>query len=390
MKAQLDRRILLILCTLLLLSTACAISDQILTLLNPAKPAGPTAIAVAETGEGTVVSAVGATTTLKPPPAAPTATDTPRPTLRPSSTPYPTPTIAHLSASQYLCDSSAFVKDVTIPDGTTIPAGAIFEKTWQIRNTGRCTWSTEYSVVNVKGETLSYRFVGMDSSVASGGTTDVTVSMRAPSSAGSYRSYFQLQNKRGTVFGSKFYVDFKVVVQPTNSPDLNVKYEFATSYCSAAWIGNSISIPCPSTEGSNNGWMKVIAAPVLETGYIDNEPGLLMVPPATATTTDSVIYARYPAYTVQAGDHFATIIGCDRGATDCNVKFEIKYQIGTAALVTLGNGPWTESYDNSINNIDISLSPLVGQSVTFYLFVYSNGGSSGDRALWLRPRILNN
>jgi hypothetical protein len=387
MKAQLDRRILLILCTLLLLSTACGISDQIISLINPAKPASPTAIPAAETGEATVVSAVEATKTQTPLPG-PTATNTPWPTLRPSSTPYPTPTYAHLSASQYLCDSSAFVKDVTIPDGTTISAGASFEKTWQIRNTGRCTWSTDYNVVNVKGDALGYKSAGLDSSVASGATTDVTVTLQAPSSPGSYRSYFQLQNKRGVTFGSKFYVDFKVVVQPTNSPDLNVKYEFAANYCNAAWVGNNTAISCPSTEGSSGGWMKVIGAPVLETGYVDNEPGLLMVPPSTTTAADSIIYARYPAYIVQPGDHFATIIGCDRGATSCNVKFEIMYQMGGNQPVSLGS--WTESYDNSITKVDISLAPLAGQSVSFYLYVYSNGGASGDRALWLRPRILNN
>jgi hypothetical protein len=389
MKAQLDRRILLILCTLLLLSTACAISDQIQQLLNQSQPAVPTATVVAEeTGDATAVSAVETTPTRTPSPV-PTSTKVPWPTLRPSSTPYPTPTYAHLSASQYMCDSSSFVKDVTIPDGTTIPAETNFVKTWQIRNTGRCAWSTEYSVVNVKGESLGFKTEGLDSSVESGAITDVSVTLQAPSTPGSYRSYFQLKNKRGVVFGSKFYVDFKVVVQPTNSPDLNVKYEFATRYCDASWVGNTTAITCPGTEGSSAGWMKVIAAPVLETGYVDNEPGLLMVPPTSATTADSFIFARYPAYTVQAGDHLATIIGCDRGATGCNVKFEIMYQIGAGALISLG-GPWTEAYDNSINNIDISLAPLVGQSVNFVLVVYSNGGATGDRALWLRPRILNN
>jgi hypothetical protein len=390
MKAQLDQRILLILCTLLLLSTACAIPAQIQQLLNQQQqPTAPIPTEVTGTGDVTAVSAAETKAPSTPQPL-PTVTNTlPWPTLRPSSTPYPTPTIARISVSQYMCDSSAFVKDITIPDGTTIPAGANFIKTWQLKNTGRCAWSTEYSIVHVKGESLGFNTDGLDASVESGSTTDVSVTLQAPSSPGSYRSYFQLKNKRGVVFGSKFYVDFKVVVQPTNSPDLNVKYEFATRYCDAAWVGNSTAITCPGTEGSSNGWMKVImAAPVLETGYIDNEPGLLMNPPTTATTTDNIIYARYPAYTVQAGDHLATIIGCDRGATSCNVKFEIMYQIGSGATVSLGS--WIEAYDNSINNIDISLSPLVGQSVNFILVVYSNGGSSGDRALWLRPRILNN
>ena len=45
------------------------------------------------------------------------------------------------------CDIGNFVKDVTIPDGTAVAAGAKFTKTWEIKNAGTCTWNENYVVI---------------------------------------------------------------------------------------------------------------------------------------------------------------------------------------------------------------------------------------------------
>jgi hypothetical protein len=37
------------------------------------------------------------------------------------------------------CDIAQFLTDVTIPDGTIIPAGQAFTKTWRFRNAGNCS-----------------------------------------------------------------------------------------------------------------------------------------------------------------------------------------------------------------------------------------------------------
>ena len=41
-------------------------------------------------------------------------------------------------------DGSAFVADVTYPDGTKVPTGQRFVKKWEIRNTGDDTWTGRY------------------------------------------------------------------------------------------------------------------------------------------------------------------------------------------------------------------------------------------------------
>lgn len=50
---------------------------------------------------------------------------------------YPQPGLAS-SASRI--DRAEFLRDVTIPDGTMIPIGAHFTKTWEIRNSGQVPW----------------------------------------------------------------------------------------------------------------------------------------------------------------------------------------------------------------------------------------------------------
>ena len=46
-----------------------------------------------------------------------------------------------------------------------------------------------------------------------------------------------------------------------------------------------------------------------------------------------------------------------------------------------------EQYDGKYFTVDLDLSPLAGQDVKFVLTVLSLGNASGDRTLWVQPRI---
>ena len=63
----------------------------------------------------------------------------------------PTP----LPAPVILCEAAAFVKDVTISDGTTLGRGANFTKTWRIQNVGTCSWSPSFSLVFAGGDQMN-------------------------------------------------------------------------------------------------------------------------------------------------------------------------------------------------------------------------------------------
>jgi len=95
-----------------------------------------------------------------------------------------------------------FVADVTIPDGTIIPANATFKKTWKIRNSGQSTWTTDYALVFIDGATMStLSSISMPEVVAPGATVNISVDMTAPNEPGAYRGYWKLKAPGGATFG---------------------------------------------------------------------------------------------------------------------------------------------------------------------------------------------
>ncbi len=86
----------------------------------------------------------------------PTATLIPAtglPTLLPS--PGVTGTPLSPAGPTTACDQALFVRDITIPNGVKVPAGAQFTKTWEVKNAGTCTWTADYDLVFSQGNQLS-------------------------------------------------------------------------------------------------------------------------------------------------------------------------------------------------------------------------------------------
>ena len=102
-------------------------------------------------------------------------------------------------------DAVKFVKDITIPDGSSLAPDETFTKTWQIRNVGTCVWNDQYSVIFQSGELMSGKktFSLPDGiTVEPDGTIDLSVSMVAPRQKGSYSSYWMMENEKGELFGT--------------------------------------------------------------------------------------------------------------------------------------------------------------------------------------------
>jgi hypothetical protein len=117
-----------------------------------------------------------------------------------------------------LCDNSAFVADVSIPDGTAVQPGAKFTKTWRINNSGSCTWSTGYRLVFVDGNAMGGGSTALLAPVPPGTQTDISVAMTAPTTNGTFRGNWQMQNAGGQPFGSVVYVQIKVDGGGTAAP----------------------------------------------------------------------------------------------------------------------------------------------------------------------------
>lgn len=323
------------------------------------------------------------------------ATDTPQvvtlpPTVTldaPTKTPVP-PTATNVPIP---CDRAQFVTDVTVPDGKEFAPGKEFVKTWRLKNTGSCTWTTSYALVFESGDAMdASASINLPGSVAPGQTIDVSVELTAPDSPGTYRGNWKLRNASNARFGlgwdatQPFYVIIKVVGTPTPTATSGpaLKYDFVANYCSAEWISGAGILSCPGGTGDPEGFVVKLDNPKLENGVFAGVPGLETHP---EWVDNGVITGKFPAINVKSGYRFKTEIGCLNGGTNCDVKFQFNYRADGGALQTLGS--WTESYDGAIQSLNIDLSSLAGSSVEFVLAVQANGPSDQDWAVWINPRI---
>jgi hypothetical protein len=105
----------------------------------------------------------------------------------------------------FIGGGSAFVSDVTIPDGTVMAPGQSFTKTWKLKNIGTTSWSN-YSLTFFYGEQM-----GAPSSVSvpmtpPGATVDISVPMTAPKDAGGHKGSWQMTTPDGKFFGQDVFV----------------------------------------------------------------------------------------------------------------------------------------------------------------------------------------
>jgi hypothetical protein len=138
-----------------------------------------------------IIARAGGTT---PPP---TVTGTPPTPTSTSTAPTSSPTVSPTS-----CDKAQFVADVTVPDGTTFTAGTAFDKTWELKNVGTCTWTTAYKLFFSSGSQMGGpNEVAFTQSVAPGQSVRLTVRLTAPNTAGNYRGFWMFKNANNELFG---------------------------------------------------------------------------------------------------------------------------------------------------------------------------------------------
>jgi hypothetical protein len=310
----------------------------------------------------------------------------PTSTFFPTGTPIliiPTSTVYLSPVPVKRCDAAAFVRDVTIPDGSTLSPGKTFTKTWRLQNVGSCTWTPSYALIFVNGDGMSApSVVGLPGYVNPGETIDLTVNLVSPSQKGHYRNYWKLRNASGVSFGIGAQADIAFWVDINVQGQEHVAYDFVARACDAYWESNSGALPCPGDE-DDDGYVLKLSQPRMENGKYEDQPGLLTRP---RNTKNGYIFGQYPAFRVQEGDHFVTSVNCQFNATTCNVLFQLYYQVGDNDYKTLKQ--WHEIYEGKFYPVDLDLSFLAGKNVTFYLTVSANSTKGKDEALWLAPRIL--
>ncbi len=128
-------------------------------------------------------------TATLPPTRTPFVKPTVTPTAATPSTPLPT-------AAPNCKDAAVLLQDVTISDGTNVPYGSKFTKTWQFRNNGQCPWHG-YTIAFVSGDRMGAPDTSPVSDTAAKATVNVSVDLVAPGEDGTYTGVFELRNAAG-------------------------------------------------------------------------------------------------------------------------------------------------------------------------------------------------
>jgi hypothetical protein len=324
---------------------------------------------------------------VRPGGAPPTATATGTP---PTATVTSTPGTATVPPSA--CDRAQFIDDITIPDRTVMAPGQTFTKTWRLKNVGTCAWNRSYQLVFLRGDQMGgpnsapFPLTDQNPEVRVGQTVDVSVNLTAPNTPGRYIGYWMFRNANGADFGigrqanQPWWVE--IIVQGT-TPGGGTAYDFAANACAATWTSGAGTLPCPGTDGDARGFVLQVNNPKLESGQTDQRAALLTSP---QNIWNGNIRGTFPAFRVQSGDRFYSRLSCEGGATSCWVNFRLEYQIGNGPVRTFWS--FNEKHEGLFKDMEVSLNSLAGQDVKFILANYAAGSATGDRALWVNPRIL--
>lgn len=107
-------------------------------------------------------------------------------------------------------DSLSFLKDITIPDGTSVAPDSTLDKRWEVENNGNCNWSKSYRVRLIAGPELGAQKELALYPARSGSRAIVRIVFKAPLEPGTYRSAWQAFNPQGEPFGDPFFIEVKV------------------------------------------------------------------------------------------------------------------------------------------------------------------------------------
>ena len=278
-----------------------------------------------------------------------------------------------------VCDQARFIRDVSIPDGTVFAPGATFTKTWRMRNDGTCTWSG-YTLVFDTGDAMGGPSPTTIGTVGPGQEVDVSVTLTAPATVGSYRGYWRIRNTSGVFLpilngtqGRSFFVDIKVAVTSSG-------FDLHTRATEATWASGAGVLTFGGPDTNASGFAMYRNNQPLEDG---SSPGkiLEMFP---QWVTDGAITGLYPNYTVVAGEHFKARIGFLGSCGGGNVKFQLNYK---EAGVIKPLGEWTDTCDTALKDVDVDLTSIAGKTVQLALAVLANGPFDQDKAVWISPRV---
>jgi len=291
------------------------------------------------------------------------------------------------------CDHISWGSDITIKDGTTLKPGQVFTKTWRLKNSGACIWTSDYALVLVSGHAMqapAYVQITTDS-VEPGKTVDLSITLVAPQEPGVYQGFFKLRNADGINFGlgdssKPFWVKIRV------GDEAGVVFDFVARADDAEWGSGTApvnfaepghqTITYGGQSSDSSGFASVQDDVKLEDGNISGK--ILTTGPKNVD--DGYVVGRYPLYTIGYGDQLQGHLGfspkadgtCGVGRVTFRIYYTIKNDMGTLKKL----GSWEERCDGEMRKINLDLTELAGSSVRVYLVVLAGDSPEQDWAVW--------
>ena len=187
---------------------------------RPKAPGSHTVWVIAVDAEGRESPPAAVTVTVEakalpiPPTEEPPAGEAPPPE-EPAATTEPPQEPQEAPASAEDCDDAMdFVADVTVPDGSEMKPGEIFQKVWRVENAGSCAWEG-YRLSHDRGPGMAQITTISIPSTDPGETADLAVEMTAPGEPGEHTARWEVQDYKGDRLG---ILTVAIVVEAEEGP----------------------------------------------------------------------------------------------------------------------------------------------------------------------------
>lgn len=202
----------------LVATQAAAQQTQTAQALPPAALPTNTPLATPTLGGFPTFAAFGGTNT-------PFAFNTQQPGFTPQTAATIVPTVGAYATivTSYGCNDGWMISESAPYDGATILIGKEFKKSWDLLNTGTCTWDEGYSFSfrpefssSPEGASIGYyskdEVLGKNSVFTKPGEKRTfTVNLKAPNKKGEYIWSWRLKDDAGILFGSLVFIKFTSV-----------------------------------------------------------------------------------------------------------------------------------------------------------------------------------
>ena len=116
----------------------------------------------------------------------------------------PTPLAALATQAGPVCMDSAFIADITYPDGTVVEDNSMISKRWSIQNIGTCAWDDGFSLQPVTGDATKSWVIDekVYKKVEPGEIVEIELDLDTPSKGGEWGGCWRMQGDNGQYFGT--------------------------------------------------------------------------------------------------------------------------------------------------------------------------------------------